>query len=198
MKKMLKVFLDGIFKSNPTFVIILGMCPTLALSTSMRNAIGMGIAASFVLICSNVFISLLRKLIPDNVRIPAYITVIAAFVIIVELVMKAYFPALNASLGIYIPLIVVNCIILGRAEAFAAKNSVLDSLMDGIGSGVGFTLAMLLIAFFREILGNGSFWDIPISSDFKPMLIFILPAGAFFTMGTLLAFFNYLQGRKKK
>jgi electron transport complex protein RnfE len=197
MKKKLGVLVDGIFKSNPTFVIILGMCPTLALSTSMSNAIGMGVAATFVLVFSNIFISLLRKHIPDNVRIPAFITVIAAFVIIVELVMKAYFPALNRSLGIYIPLIVVNCIILGRAEAFACKNSVMDSLMDGIGSGIGFTLALLLIAVIRETIGNGSFWNIPISPGFKPMLIFILPAGAFITMGLLLAFFNYIKERKR-
>ncbi len=189
--------MDGIFKNNPVFIILLGLCPTLAVSSSLKNALGMGCAATFVLISSNIIISLNRKIIPANVRIPAYITVIATFVTIVELVMKAYFPALNEKLGIFIPLIVVNCIILGRAEAFASKNNVLDSILDGIGSGTGFTLALLLIAFVRELLGNGSLWDIPVSSGFKPMLVFILPAGAFFTLGILLAFFNYMRERNK-
>ena len=177
--------------------MLLGLCPTLAVSSSLKNALGMGLATTFVLICSNIIISINRKLIPENIRIPAYITVIATFVTIVELVMKAYFPALNKALGIFIPLIVVNCIILGRAEAFASKHTLIDSLLDGIGSGIGFTLALLLIAFFREVLGNGSIWGIPIHAHFKPMLVFILPAGAFFTLGILLAFFNMLKEKRK-
>lgn len=185
--------INGILKNNPVFVVLLGLCPTLAVSSSLKNAIGMGLAASFVLISSNIIISFFRKIIPDNIRIPAFITVIATFVIIVELAMKAYFPVLSEKLGIFIPLIVVNCIILGRAEAFASKNGFLNSLFDGLGSGIGFTLALLLISFFRELLGNGSLWDIPIAAGFKPMLVFILPAGAFFTMGILLAFFNWIR-----
>ena len=197
MKTKTKIFTQGILKNNPVFIMLLGLCPTLAVSSSLKNALGMGLAATFVLVCSNIIISLIRKLIPENIRIPAYITIIATFVTIVELMMKAYFPALNEQLGIFIPLIVVNCIILGRAEAFASKNTFLDSLIDGAGSGIGFTLALLLIAFFRELLGNGSLWNIPVSSEFTPMLVFILPAGAFFTLGILLALFNYLGERKK-
>ena len=197
MKNKTKIFTDGIMKNNPVFIMLLGLCPTLAVSSSLKNATGMGFASIFVLIGSNVIISMSRKIIPKNVRIPAFITVIATFVTIVELGMKAYFPVLNEKLGIFIPLIVVNCIILGRAEAFASKNTVLDSVLDGIGSGIGFSFALLLIAFVRELLGNGSLWDIPVTAEFTPMLVFILPAGAFFTLGLLLAFFNYIREGNK-
>lgn len=196
MKNKTQIILNGMFKNNPVFIMLLGLCPTLAVSSSMNNAIGMGIAASFVLISSNIIVSSVRKIIPSNIRIPAYITIIATFVTIVELIMKAYFPALSEKLGIFIPLIVVNCIILGRAEAFASKNTIFDSILDGIGTGIGFTLALLIIAFFRELLGNGSIFDIPVSTSYKPMLIFILPAGAFFTLGILLGAFNSLRGKK--
>ena len=197
MKEKSKIFTQGIVKNNPVFIMLLGLCPTLAVSSSLKNALGMGFAVTFVLICSNVIISLNRKVIPENIRIPAYITIIATFVTIVELAMKAYFPVLSQTLGIFIPLIVVNCIILGRAEAFASKNTLLDSMLDGVGSGIGFTLALLLIAFCRELLGNGSLWGIPVSKSFKPMLVFILPAGAFFTLGTLLFFFNTVREKRK-
>ena len=169
MKTKLNILVNGIFKNNPVFIVLLGLCPTLAVSSSLKNAIGMGLAASFVLICSNVIVSSLRKIIPGNIRIPAFITVIATFVTIVELAMKAYFPELSEKLGIFIPLIVVNCIILGRAEAFASKNGIIESFLDGLGSGIGFTFALILISFFRELLGNGSLWDVPIASGFKPV-----------------------------
>ena len=158
MKKLITEFIKGIIKENPTFVLVLGLCPTLAVSVSVANGIGMGIAATFVLLGSNAIISLLRNFIPDRVRIPCYIVVIATFVTIAELIMKAYSPALNRALGIYVPLIVVNCIVLGRAEAYAAKNRVIDSLFDGLGMGIGFTLALVLISAIREFLGSGRPW----------------------------------------
>ena len=153
---MIKEFTKGLFKENPIFVIALGLCPTLATSTMVINALGMGAGVIFVLVCSNIFISLLKNFIPDNVRIPAYIVVIASFVTIVQMVMEAYAPSLYAALGVFVPLIVVNCIILGRAEAFANKNKVLPSILDGLGMGVGFTLALTLIALIREVLGSGT------------------------------------------
>jgi len=187
----------GIIKENPTFRLVLGMCPTLALTTSLENAIGMGVAATFVLVCSNMAISSMRKLIPDAVRIPCYIVVIAAFVTMVDLLMQAYTPALADSLGIFIPLIVVNCIILGRAEAFASKNSVAHSAADGIGMGIGFTLALSIIATIREFLGNGSVtvWgDIALTGlHNRAIVLAILPAGGFVTLGLILAFINHLQ-----
>lgn len=194
--RLFKVIGRGLFQENPTFRLVLGMCPTLAVTTSVENAIGMGLAATFVLICSNMVISSLRKVIPAAVRIPCYIVVIAAFVTTVDLLMQAYLPALAESLGIFIPLIVVNCIILGRAEAFASKNGVLLSAGDGLGMGLGFTCSLSLIAAVREFIGNGS---ITVWGDFAlnnlhdhRMVLFILPAGGFVTLGLILAFINHL------
>ena len=188
----------GIIRENPTFRLVLGMCPTLALTTSLENAIGMGVAATFVLICSNAAIAALRNVIPATVRIPCYIVVIAAFVTIVDLLMQAYAPALAESLGIFIPLIVVNCIILGRAEAFASKNSVLYSIADGIGMGLGFTLALSVIATIREFLGSGSItvWSKHLALtgiNSHTLVLAVLPAGGFITLGLILAGINHLQ-----
>ena len=190
----LKVLTNGFIKENPVFVLVLGTCPTLAVTTSANNAIGMGLAAAFVIIMSNVIISLLRPVTPNEVRIPIYIVVIATFVSIVDYVLQAYVPALAESLGIFIPLIVVNCIVLGRAEAFAGKNNVFDSLLDGVGMGIGFTLALLIISTVREILGNASYFGVPI----KPlvgneMLIFVLAPGAFIVFGFIIALVRALQ-----
>jgi Na+-translocating ferredoxin:NAD+ oxidoreductase subunit E len=193
---MKKEFFKGFFKENPVFCLLLGLCPTLAVTTSAKNAIGMGAAVVFVLLCSNMFISLLRKIIPSKIRIPCFIIVIATFVTIVDLVMKAFFPALSKQLGMFIPLIVVNCIILGRAEAFANKKTLLPSMVDALGMGIGFSLALILIGSIREILGNGTFFDIQIVKNYTPMLIFILAPGAFFTMGLLLGFFNHIKRKK--
>ncbi|MGB4655403.1 MAG: electron transport complex subunit E [Bacteroidales bacterium] len=192
-----KQFTKGIIKENPAFVLVLGTCPTLAVTTSATNGLGMGLATTFVLLCSNVLISALKNFIPDKVRIVAFITVIAAFVTIVDLSMKAYLPDLYNSLGIFIPLIVVNCIILGRAEAFAQKNKIIPSMLDGLGMGIGFTLALVLMGSFREILGNGSIFDIRLlPADATTILLFVLPPGAFFTFGYLIALTKVL--RKKK
>lgn len=198
--KMMGELTKGFFKENPIFVIMLGMCPTLATSTSMSNAVGMGIAATFVLVCSNILISILRKIIPNTIRIPCYIVVIAAFVTIVDLSMKAWFPELSKSLGIFIPLIVVNCIILGRAEAFAGKNGIIASTLDGIGMGIGFTMALLLLASIRELTGTGKLFNIVILPEnyFNPALIMILPPGAFLVLGSLMALFAWLRLRKEK
>jgi len=171
MKKFIKEFLKGIIKENPTFVLLLGLCPTLAVSTSLQNGIGMGIAATFVLLGSNIIISLIRNFIPERIRIPCYIVVIATFVTITELVMKAYSPALNRALGIYVPLIVVNCIVLGRAEAYASKATVINSLFDGIGMGVGFILALLLISGIRELLGAGKIFGYTLFKGFQPAYV---------------------------
>jgi Na+-translocating ferredoxin:NAD+ oxidoreductase subunit E len=193
----LKYLTNGFFKENPTFVLVLGTCPTLAVTTSAMNGIGMGAATTFVLIFSNVLIAALKNLIPDKVRIAAFILVIATFVTIVDLVMKAYTPDLYKTLGIFIPLIVVNCIILGRAEAFAQKNAVIPSLLDGLGMGIGFTLALTLMGSIREILGNGSIFDIRLlPADAKTILIFVLPPGAFITYGYLIAIMNRIKNRK--
>lgn len=187
----------GIIKENPIFVIVLGMCPTLATSTSVENALGMGFAATFVLVCSNIFISLIKNITPDKIRIPVYVVVIASFVSIVDMSMAAYVPALHKSLGIFIPLIVVNCIILGRAEAFANKNSVLNSIADGIGMGAGFTLALTVVATFREILGNGTWLNFKVMpTTYEPMLITLLAPGAFITLGLLMAVMNVLKEKK--
>ena len=192
-------FTRGIFAENPTFRLILGMCPTLAVSTSLVNAIGMGVATTFVLLGSNILVSLFRKLIPSNIRIPAFIVIIATFVTIVELIMQAYFPALNKSLGIFIPLIVVNCIILGRAEAFASKNPVFPSILDALGMGIGFTGALALLGATREILGAGTIWGYHIlGTGFNPAIIMILPPGAFIALGLFLGFFNILAKKRKK
>ena len=188
MNKILNQFKDGLLENNPTLVQLLGMCPTLATTTSVSNAIGMGLAATAVLICSNLFISLLRKFIPKQVRIAAYIVIISGFVTAVELLMRAYFYSLYQSLGLFIPLIVVNCIILARAEAFASKNKPLPSMIDGLSMGLGFTFALILISFVRELLGSGKIlgWAIPGYSE-NPMVIFVLPAGAFMTLGFVIA-----------
>ena len=194
--KTVLAFWYGVFKNNPTFRLVLGLCPTLAVTTSLENAIGMGLAATFVLVCSNVLVSALRKVIPAAVHIPCYIVIIATFVTAIDLLMQAYLPALSESLGIFIPLIVVNCIILGRAEAFASRNPVLPSLADGLGSGIGFTLALSLIATVREIAGAGTLtvWG---DLAFKglnpgPVTLAILPAGGFIVLGLLLALINRL------
>lgn len=183
-----KQFTKGIIKENPALVLMLGACPTLAVTTSAINGLGMGLATTFVLFCSNVLISALKNFIPDKVRIVAFITIIATFVTIVDMSMKAYVPDLYSSLGIFIPLIVVNCTILGRAEAFAQKNKIIPSMLDGLGMGIGFTLALVLMGSFREILGNGSIFDIRLlSADAKTLLLFVLPPGAFLTYGYLVA-----------
>ena len=188
MNKILKQFKEGLLDNNPVLVQLLGMCPTLATTTSVSNAIGMGLAATAVLICSNLFISLLRKFIPKQVRIAAYIVIISGFVTAVELLMRAYFYDLYQSLGLFIPLIVVNCIILARAEAFASKNKPLPSMIDGVAMGLGFTFALVLLAFVRELLGAGKIfgWAIPGYSE-NPMVIFVLPAGAFISLGLVIA-----------
>ncbi len=188
MRKILKQLREGLLDNNPTLVQLLGMCPTLATTTSVVNAIGMGLATTAVLIFSNLFISLLRKFIPSQVRIAGYIVVISGFVTAVELLMRAYFFSLYQALGLFIPLIVVNCIILARAEAYASKNKPLPSMLDGIGMGLGFTFALVLIATVREILGSGSWLGIQILPDAYPeMTFFILPAGAFMTLGFIIA-----------
>lgn len=193
MNKNLKVIVNGIIRENPTFVLLLGMCPTLATTSSAINGMSMGLATMFVLICSNTVISTLKNLIPDMVRIPAFIVVIAAFVTIVEMVMNAYVPALAASLGIFIPLIVVNCIVLGRAEAFASKNNVLASSLDGLGIGLGFTFALTLLGAIRELLGTGKIFSLSIYPENFGSLIFVLAPGAFIVLGFLIAAFNKLQ-----
>lgn len=185
----------GLLKENPVFILLLGMCPTLGVTTSGVNGFAMGVATMFVLICSNVVISSLKNFIPDKVRIPAFIVVIATFVTIVQLVMEAYVPALFKTLGIYIPLIVVNCIILGRAEAFAQKNTILDSMFDGIGIGLGFTCALSILGGIREMLGTGMLFGFNITGVENPkmMLIFILPPGAFMVLAYLVSFFRNIQ-----
>ncbi len=189
-----KEFTKGIIKENPVLCLVLGTCPTLAVTTGVSSALGMGIAATAVLVCSNSVISALRKVIPAKVRIPAYITIIASFVTIVQMMIKAYAPALNDSLGVYLPLIVVNCIILGRAEMFASKNSIAASALDGLGMGIGFTAALFLMGSIREILGAGSWFgmNIPLLGQ-NPILIFILPPGGFFVFGMLMAIANRLN-----
>ncbi|MBR5442881.1 MAG: electron transport complex subunit E [Paludibacteraceae bacterium] len=185
--KALNTVLNGILRENPVFALVLGMCPTLATTTSAINGMSMGLATTFVLICSNVVISLLKNLIPDKVRIPAFIVVIATFVTMVQLLMQAYLPAIYEVLGLFIPLIVVNCIVLGRAEAFAAKNTVGLSALDGMGMGLGFSLALTLIGAVRELLGTGSLFGMNLYSETYGMLIFVLAPGAFIVLGYLMA-----------
>ena len=189
----ISIIKNGIVKENPTFVLMLGMCPTLATTTSASNGLAMGLATMFVLICSNVVISLIKKLTPDMVRIPVFIVVIASFVTILQMVMQAYVPAIYASLGLFIPLIVVNCVILGRAEAFAAKNGAVASLMDGIGIGLGFTFGLTLLGVCREILGAGSVFGFTLLPETYNMLMFVLPPGAFITLGFLVAIINKMR-----
>ncbi len=191
-----KFFSEGLVRSNPVFVLILGACPTLAVTTTAINGIGMGAATTFVLVSSNVLVAALKNVIPDKVRIAAFIVIIATFVTITDMVMKAFTPELYSSLGIFIPLIVVNCIILGRAEAFAQKNRVIPSLLDGLGMGIGFMLAITILASIRELLGNGSIFDIKLVGDnVSTILLFILPPGAFITYGYLIAIMNKLKTR---
>lgn len=195
----MKAFFNGLIKENPTFVLMLGMCPTLAVTTGVINGIGMGLSTTAVLICSNIVISLLRNFIPSKIRIASYIVIVAGFVTVVEMLLKAYVPALSESLGIYIPLIVVNCIILGRAEAFASKNGVIASAFDGLGMGIGFTCALTLIASVREILGAGTFARISIFGEgFQPASVMILPPGAFLTLGILLTIINSISKKMSK
>jgi electron transport complex protein RnfE len=197
--KIKESLLNGIIKENPTFRLVLGMCPTLALTTAAINGIGMGLAVVFVLALSNLFISLLRNYISDKIRIPAFVVIIAAFVTIVDLLMHAFVPALYEALGLYIPLIVVNCIILARAEAFAFKNPPFASFMDGIGMGLGFTGALTLLGSIRELIGAGSIFGIQLlPAAYEPAIIMILPPGAFFTLGLLLALLNKITDMKAK
>lgn len=194
-----KTLLNGIVKENPIFRLVLGMCPTLAITTMAQNGISMGLATTAVLVFSNLFISLLRKVIPENVRIPCFIVIIASFVTMVQLLIKAYMPALDETLGIYIPLIVVNCIIFGRAEAFAFKNKPLASVADGIGMGLGFTLAITILASIREILGNGTFFGIALFPEtFEPMVIMGRAPGGFIMLGILLALVNAMTAAYEK
>lgn len=189
-----KIFSNGLFKSNPVFVLLLGMCPTLGVTSSAVNGLGMGLATTFVLILSNVIISVVKSQIPDKVRIPCFIVIIASFVTMVELLMKAYIPPLYAQLGLFIPLIVVNCLVLGRAEAFAAKNNVFRSFLDGAGMGLGFTLALTLLGAVRELLGSGAiFGQKFIAPEADGILIFVLAPGAFFALGLLIAIIRALQ-----
>ena len=194
--KLINEFLKGIIKENPTFVLLLGLCPTLAVSVSVINGIGMGIAATFVLLGSNIIISLIKNIIPDRIRIPCFIVVIATFVTIAEMSMKAYSPALDRALGIYVPLIVVNCIVLGRAEAYAQKQTVINSLFDGLGMGVGFTLALILISGIRELLGSGKILGHTVFRGFEPAFVLGMPSGALLVIGLLLGFFNIVRSRK--
>ncbi len=192
-----KVFKNGIIDENPTFVQVIGMCPTLAVTSSAINGIGMGLSTALVLACSNIAISLLRKVIPDKIRIPAFVVVIATFVTIVQMILKAFVPALDQALGLYIPLIVVNCLILARAESFASKNGPIESAVDGIAMGLGFTLALTSLGAVRELLGAGSIFGLSIfGASYQPALLFILPPGAFLTLGFLMALFNKVVKKK--
>lgn len=203
-----KQLTKGIFKENPTFVLLLGLCPTLGVTTMVSNAIGMGFSVLFVLTCSNIMISLLRKVIPDSVRIPSYIVIIASFVTIIEMILHAFIPDVYTALGVFLPLIVVNCIILGRAEAFASKNTVFDSILDGIGMGIGFTLALILIATIREVLGSGTITLFPMGNfngiiqipflNKWPIRVMTLAPGALLLMGYLKAYFEFYSKRKAK
>ena len=200
MSKLISGLKRGIIEENPTFVQVLGMCPTLATTTSAINGMGMGLSVTVVLMCSNLAISLLRKVIPSKIRIPAYIVIIATFVTVVDLFLQAFFyESLYQALGLFIPLIVVNCIILGRAEAFASKNDPVSSLFDGMGMGLGFTLALTVLGIVREFLGAGSFFGMHVLPDaISPAVIMIMAPGGFFTLGILLAIFNHLRSRKEQ
>lgn len=197
MSLLLKELKRGVLDENPVLVMALGLCPALATTTSLENGIGMGIAATFVLVCSNVIISLIRNFIPAKVRIPSYIVVIASFVTIVQLYMQAYFPELNKQLGIFIPLIVVNCVILGRAEAYASKNNVLLSLLDGVVVGAGFIVALALLSAIREILGANKIWGLTVIPGFQPASVMVLAPGGFLTIAALIALRNWNTNRKQ-
>jgi electron transport complex protein RnfE len=194
----LNILTKGFFKENPTLILVLGCCPTLAVTTSVGNALGMGAATTFVLLMSNIIISALKNIIPDKVRIPSYIVIIATFVSMIDLLIQGFLPALSASLGVFIPLIVVNCIVLGRAEAFANKNSVLDSALDGLGMGIGFTIALVLIGGIREILGAGSFLGFQFIPSEYNMLIFVLAPGAFIVFGFVMAAVRYIVNKSEE
>lgn len=196
MTNYLRIIYNGIVKQNPTFVLVLGMCPTLGTTSSAITGLSMGLATMFVLMCSNMSIAAVKKLIPGEVRIPAYIIIIASFVTLLQMVMQAYLPAFNAALGIFIPLIVVNCILLGRAEMFASKNPVLPSLCDGIGIGLGFTMALTLLGCIREFLGAGTIFGITVYPETYGSLLFILAPGAFIALGLMIAVYNYLNPSK--
>ncbi len=194
--KLRKVFTNGIINENPTFRLVLGMCPTLAVTTAAENGVGMGLATTFVLVASNIVISALRKFIPSKVRIPAFVVIIATFVTMVGMLMEAFVPQLYRSLGLFIPLIVVNCIIMARAESFAYENGIVASALDGLGMGLGFTLSLTLLGSIREILGNGTWFGMQVmGSGFNPAVIMILPPGAFITLGLLLALLNKLTAK---
>jgi len=193
-----KEFLKGLWRENPTFRLVLGMCPTLAVTTSAINGIGMGLATAFVLVCSNIVISILRHFIPSKVRIPAFIVIIASFVTLVDLMMEGYFFSLHKALGLYIPLITVNCIILGRAEAFASKNSLIPSMADGLGMGIGFTLSLTVLGSVRELIGRGMLFGVSILGPHYPaLLVFVLPPGAYLALGLLSALMNRISLREK-
>ena len=193
----LKVLTNGIFKENPTFALLLGMCPTLGVTTSAINGMGMGLATAFVLVMSNLVISLVTNIIPDKIRIPSFIVIIAAFVTVVDMCMAAYLPSLHESLGLFIPLIVVNCIVLGRAEAFASKNKAIPSMLDGLGMGLGFTLALFLMGSIREIFGSGSWFGLSIPfMQGHTMSLFVMPAGGFFVLGIIIAVVCRLSKKK--
>ena len=197
MKTLIERLKAGIIVDNPTFMQVLGMCPTLAVTTSANNAMGMGLATTAVLICSNFVISLLRKFIPSKIRIPAFIVIIASFVTIIDLVLQAYIPDLHAQLGLFIPLIVVNCLILARAEAYASKNKLVPSIFDGIGMGLGFTVGLTVIGIVREILGAGTLFGLSVMpTSYDPAIIMILAPGAFFTLGILMALLNAWKAKK--
>ena len=188
-----QTFTKGFFKENPTFVLLLGMCPTLGVTTSAINGLGMGLATAFVLVLSNLAISLVANLIPDKIRIPGFIVIIAAFVTVVDMCMAAYLPSLHESLGLFIPLIVVNCIVLGRAESFASKNKALPSMLDGLGIGLGFTMALTILGAIREILGSGKFFNMTLYNENYGMLVFVLAPGAFIALGYLIVFINRIR-----
>ena len=194
----LSILTKGFFKENPTLILVLGCCPTLAVTTSVTNALGMGAATTFVLLMSNMLISALKNIIPDKVRIPSYIVIIATFVSMIDLLIQGFLPSLSASLGVFIPLIVVNCIVLGRAEAFANKNTVFDSLLDGLGMGIGFTIALTLIGGIREILGSGSFLGYQFIPSEYNMLIFVLAPGAFIVFGFVMAAVRFLVNKREE
>lgn len=197
--KYLNVFTNGLIKENPTLRLVLGTCPTLAVTTAAINGIGMGISATVVLVCSNLVISLLRNIIPDKVRIPAFITIIAGFVSVVQMLVKAFLPSIDESLGIFLPLIVVNCIILARAEMFASKNGPVLSILDGLGMGIGFTAVLTLMGAIREFFGAGSIFSLPITADIiDPMIVFLLPPGGFFVFGILVAVSNAIAKKNGK
>jgi electron transport complex protein RnfE len=195
-KRAIEEFFKGLFRENPVLIILLGLCPTLAVSTSVINTLGMGIAVTFVLVFSNIIISSLRKFIPQEIRIPSFILIIASFVVICELLMRAYSPFLSKQLGIFVPLIVVNCIIMGRAEAYASKNSVFFSFLDALGMGLGFSIALMVISVFREIFGAGRIFGFLLWKEFTPITVMILPPGALLTLGILIGFMNLIRRKR--